>query len=176
MAGTASLDYEHARSLMTENRLAAGGDYLKALLHLGLDPDIMAWVYVARDREMELALVTTLVDRIGPKPIYDLLFRAYELAGTPRSVDPFVVSLYSPNMAFAIDLKTYLRIPESGWLDPGAELARVHVSKAWFVIGFTDQKLIFGPGIYRVKSKQNHADVDFARWRKFEQNVLALAA
>lgn len=90
-----------------ERRLAAGRDYLAALIRLGFQPDIAAWALVdseTESRRYELAIVTHWVDTIGSLPIYELLFAAYRNGATPHDIDPFDVSLFSPNAHLADDL------------------------------------------------------------------------
>ena len=88
-----------------KRRLKAGREYLVALRKLGFDPDALFWAGVGPDANgsMELLIVTTWADNIGPKAVYDLLFEAYDASATPREIDPFVVSLFSPNTTVAKD-------------------------------------------------------------------------
>ncbi|WIA55460.1 hypothetical protein N6H05_20895 [Sphingobium sp. WTD-1] len=79
--------------------IRAGRDYLHALQRLGLEPQVMCWMYEMLDDRFEkrLGIVTSWVDRMGPALLYELLFKAYDAAATPRDIDPFIVQLYSPD-------------------------------------------------------------------------------
>src|SRR4051794_1262813 len=85
---------------VTQERLEAGRDYLAALAALGFRPDGAMWAVHSESQDVQLALVSALVDRVGPLTIHEALFAAYERAKTPPSLDPWIVSLYSPNTAF----------------------------------------------------------------------------
>ena len=63
-------------SIAMDHRLRAGREYLDALCKLGFVPDVLCWAVAgsAADERMELLIVTTWADTIGPKAIYDLLF------------------------------------------------------------------------------------------------------
>jgi hypothetical protein len=94
-----------AQDLVTDAHLAAGRDYLVALRAHGVDPEGMCWMTVPGRDEPQLALITSLVDRVGPGDIQAVLFKAYDGALTPRSIDPWIVSLFSPSTAFALGLR-----------------------------------------------------------------------
>ncbi|WP_427025063.1 hypothetical protein ACP4J4_03780 [Aureimonas ureilytica] len=90
-----------AEELMTAERIEAGRTYLAALNELGFRPEGAMWSLRANEPEtLELSLFSALVDRIGTGAIFDALFKAYEGAKTPRSFDPWLVGLYSPNQLF----------------------------------------------------------------------------
>ena len=89
---------------LTALELRAGREYLDALRSLKFEPDILCWVVENDGMDSNfgnlhnrLAIVTSLVDRVGPAKIYDLLIEAYTLAVTPREIDPFQISVYSPH-------------------------------------------------------------------------------
>lgn len=89
---------------LTALELRAGREYLDALRSLKFEPDILCWVVENDGMDSgfgnlhnRLAIVTSLADRVGPTKIYDLLFEAYTLAVTPKEIDPFQVSVYSPH-------------------------------------------------------------------------------
>lgn len=92
-----------------EHRLAAGREYLAALQKLGFQPDAAAWATVGADRRrFELLIVTSWVDAVGPLPIYDLLFEAFDNRATPAEIDPFNVSLFSPHSYLAHALEAFM--------------------------------------------------------------------
>lgn len=80
---------------LTVERKRAAADYLAALQSHGVKPDGFAWA-LDGNGEFHLLLVTSLVDRVGPKTVYDTLFKAYDRALTPKTIDPWIVSAFSP--------------------------------------------------------------------------------
>lgn len=86
--------------LVTPERLAAGRDYVEALERLHVAINAAMWG-INDARQVELLLVSDLVDQVGPRTMYDALFKAYDLAKTPRSIDPWIVTVHSPNTQFA---------------------------------------------------------------------------
>lgn len=157
-------------------RLRAGLEYTQSISSLGLDPDLSCWVYLPDEDRAELAIVTTMIDRIGPTKIYNLLFRAYDLSATPHEINPFDVGLYSPLTALGIDLLNSIRVNDFGYIDWVAGLGPKHIWRVMYHIGLNETKLVSGVGIYRVKSARRNADQDRAKWSTFNKNVLALAA
>ena len=98
--------------IQMQRRLKAGREYFDALKRLGFTPDSLLWARVGgsdADAPMELVIVTGWVDTIGPKAIYDLLFEAYDASATPREIDPFIVSLFSPQTQVAKDVAAAVR-------------------------------------------------------------------
>lgn len=90
---------------LSPDRRQAGADYLAALRKHGVTPQALSWA-VDDDEQFHLLMVTSLVDRLGPSSIYDELFRAYERAVTPTSIDPWIVTLFSPHSAFGHEFLT----------------------------------------------------------------------
>jgi hypothetical protein len=175
-----ALDYEkvteRARSFFSESvRFPAGAEYLRALTSLGLDPDVMCWIYISSEDRMELAIVTTMVDRIGPLPIYELLFKAYDASALPHEIDPFEVSLYSPNTRMGIDLMS-IKVTNEGMIYNDGSFPPTHITAAWINIGIMEPMIVPGVGVYRVKHTVRNADQDRVRWNRFKNNVEALAA
>src|SRR5947209_5983531 len=82
----------------------AGADYLKAVRALGLDPDALLWAYDTVIKKHVLVLVTDMFDFRGPYEVSQLLFQAYNNAGTPREIDPFIVRLHSPKHTIVPEL------------------------------------------------------------------------
>ncbi|PZU91444.1 MAG: hypothetical protein DI527_12125 [Chelatococcus sp.] len=87
---------------LSAERRQAGTDYLISLRKHGIVPQALSWA-VDESEQFHLLMVTSLVDRLGPSSIYDALFRAYERAVTPTSIDPWIVTLFSPNSAFGAE-------------------------------------------------------------------------
>ena len=163
-----------AQEPLSAERREAGGDYLAALKRLGLEPEGLLWAFHQERRELQLAMVTSLVDRIGSLDIYRVLAQAYDAAGTPKSVDPFVVSLYSPNSVFANDFKRSYDIEFSGnpqgTFDTGET---VDLGEIWFAAGnFTFRKSWVYVALWRAPESRHQ----LREWDRFRQNVERLAA
>jgi hypothetical protein len=99
---------------LTAERWKAGTDYLDALRRHGVRPEGLAWA-IDLAGSFHLLMIISLVDRVGPRVIYDSLFKAYDSAVTPKSIDPWIVSAFSPKSGFgnaflnSIDIKTEFR-------------------------------------------------------------------
>lgn len=88
-----------AAELVTPARIAAGRDYATALERLGLEIAGAMWtipITGAGGPEIELTIVSPIVDRVGATRIHQALFAAYDKARVRRDVDPWIVSIYSP--------------------------------------------------------------------------------
>lgn len=153
-----------------EQRLVAGREYLSALRRLGFAPDAMLWAAVGSDSgqaEMELLIVSSWADNIGPRAIYHLLFEAYDASATPREIDPFVVSLFSPRSRLAADLDNELHaLRERGLLDHRGAIMSLSGGDY-----FTRPKWILS----RRKTPSKHFD-DVRRFAAFQNNVVKSAA
>jgi len=168
---------ERAREFFAQSvRFPAGAEYADALQKLGLDPDVMCWIYISAEDRIELAIVSSMVDRVGSLPIYDLLFKAYDASALPQEIDPFEVSLYSPNTRMGVDLLNSVKVTEDGMLPNDGSYPPAHVTRAWINIGIMEPMVVPGLGVYRVKHTIRNADQDRARWQTFQRNVEALAA
>lgn len=171
-----------AEAALDEVRSRAGIEYLKALRSLGLDPDILCWVYEPGEGEMGLALITTLAERVESMRIYDLLFRAYEAAATPREVDPFIVSVYGSGSVFATWLKGILArytangMPLAGDTKKGTKFSFRHQSINLWDHSLGGDRIVLARGVYALKQARRSHATDLKRWKTFERNVLRLAA
>lgn len=151
--------------------LTAGADYLAALKRLGLDPEGLLW---ARDRtidEFVLVLVTGQFDFVGPTALYRTLTDAYNLAGTPEAISPFIVRLHSPQQTVVREIrKAY------GWdvrVDPLAP--EVPGLEVHFDLDVGD--LNFQPEwVYHLRDRKVPPAERARRWRRFQRNVEQLAA
>ncbi|WP_297507324.1 hypothetical protein [uncultured Caulobacter sp.] len=157
-----------------ERKLKAGREYAAALKKLGFVPDALVWASpggeakpVNPDHQLELLIVSSWVDNVGPKAIYDLLFEAYEFSATPQEVDPFIVSLFSPETQVAKDLWGAIHTLRT---EPLGDDAR-----PMFVLGMLDYATIPDWIISYRTSKSNHF-ADLRRFHAFQNNVAKLAA
>lgn len=98
-----------AEDIVSADRLQAGHDYIAALAKLGFRPDAALWTVgdmSTKEGLLQLTIVSSLVERVGPTALYDLLFQAYEHAGTPKSIDPWIVGLYGAETLLGAALRT----------------------------------------------------------------------
>ena len=171
---------------MAQNTLAvekhqAGVEYLAALRSLGLDPEALFWAKDTVVGEDVLILVTSLFDFAGPLELSELLFRAYNLAATPREVDPFILRLHSPRhtaireMAHRFGDGTRIKMPMMFAFKqpiPGIhEIRLAALSMGADVTAYAD-------AIYQFDLSEKivpYADAS-RRWRRFQKHVDKLAA
>lgn len=153
-----------------ERRMVAGREYLAALRKLGFQPDIVAWALATPSPEVtrhELLIVTSWVDTIGPLPIYDLLFEAYDNSATPKEIDPFVVSLFSHQTQVAIDLNSAAIVADDARNDP--------TSRPMMILGMLDYATVPEWILFHRTAKSTRFE-DARRFAAFKTNVARLAA
>jgi hypothetical protein len=95
-----------------QRRLKAGRDYLASLRKLGFEPEAAFWALPGSDESednYQLIIISSWVHTIGPLAVYDLLFEAYDASATPKEIDPFCVSLFSPKSRIAVDFWNAVR-------------------------------------------------------------------
>jgi hypothetical protein len=153
-----------------ERRMIAGQEYITSLRKLGFDPDIAAWAAPVKRSdsvEMELIIVTSWADNIGPKAVYDLLFEAYDASATPREIDPFLVTLLSPQTQVAIDLRNRLETMRREKFGPE--------DRSMFILGMLDYSTVPQWILAHRHSEPARFD-DLRRFKVFQNNIAALAA
>lgn len=154
-------------------RVGAGKEYLAALNALGLKPDVLCWVYEVEEGEMQLAIVTSMAERVGGLSIYKLLFRAYEAAATPREINPFIVSVYGPKSNFGVKLRRVLGgLAERGTFSVPERAALFTLTDT----GASGRRVVLGRGVYVASEGRRSAAEDLKRFRHFQRRVEALAA
>lgn len=161
-----------AQDALSEERWTAGADYLAALRQLGLEPEGLLWAFHEARREMALVLVTSLVERIGPKDLYEVLFEAYEKAGTPRSIDPWIVVAFGPDSLlgeeFAVMMEAEVRVVEA---PPSLELPIFKYGLGGGEYTFSHEWVYVAKPRWRSESKHQ-----VKIWNTFRENVARLAA
>ncbi len=164
---------EAAERALDAARVAAGKEYLAALNGLGLEPDVLCWVYDADADEMQLAIVTSMAERVEGLSIYKLLFRAYEASATPREIDPFIVSVYGPRSHFGMALRRHLGgMARCGTFSSPERAAMFTMTNA----GASGRLVVLGRGVYAAKEGRRSAAEDLQRFKRFQRRVEALAA
>lgn len=168
-----------AENAVTSERLQAGADYLAALEQLGFIPEGAMWTMRLHDAaSLELSIFTGLVDRVGTMAMFKTLFEAFDRAKTPRSFDPWLIALYSPDQL--------LYEPASAFSIPAGSDAAVlgvhHKRQQLFGSVVLDEfqqaeeRIVMREWIYKQPTRQRSAANDQLRqWRRFERAVAAAA-
>ena len=155
---------------LTVERRQAGHDYLASLRAHGLHPDGLAWALGANG-DFYLLMVTSLVDRVGPRTVYDTLFKAYDHAVTPSTIDPWIVTVFSPKSEFGraylsmIDVKVEFKDDQGDIID---DVIHAHVELGAFRIR-TDW-------IYVKSGQKASIAAQLRGWDRFKRDVERIAA
>lgn len=170
------LDPLAPRQAIGLNDVLAGIEYTGKLLEFGLRPHLVCWTYPHSRGEPELAIVTPLVELVGPLSIYEVLFAAYDAATLPRTIDPFKITLYGDKSNLGIDLVSAVH---------RAGIVGRHVMKDGRVVGMEQTDIVSGimdpvsiPGygvIYLDDTKLPSVE-HLGKWRRFEKEALKSAA
>ena len=160
--------------------MQAGRDYLKAIEALGLELAALFWAKDDIAKQYVLVMFTDVFDYIGPYEISKKLFDAYNLAGTPKSIDPFIVRLHSPqqqiakaiDQVFGVELKLFGPDAKTGLRKP-VDMTNSVLTISSGGLTFKKTWMIKYSGLQGRSPKT----LDLSRkWRRFERNVQALAA
>lgn len=153
----------------------AGEDYLAALRRLGLRPLFLGWGRELASGQWLLVMVTSIIDAGGPLELNRLLFKAYNAEATPREISPFIVRVYSPEVA-----------PDTLYALGGKELkivnndelaAKVSISNIQFTFHDVVYEMINAYAIpHQKKPAKPKYHAALAEWQKFKRNVDRLAA
>ncbi len=170
-----------AEDLVSQERIDAGREYLRALASLGFEPEGALWsIREDEPQSLELSLFTSVVDRVGPRAVLDALFQAYDKALTPRRFDPWDVSVYSPGMHFYECVKAH-SVPLSASLH---HLFQMGSRTTLFdpdnrLIGFGHEsatRLCKGSWVYRMPGPGRRSAIPQLRaWNRFEERIAAAA-
>lgn len=161
---------------LTDELKVAGHQFHQAIAKLGLEPDVLCWANVGG--ELQLVMVTSLVDRVGPLEIYKTLFRAQEWGVIEPDFELMDVSIYAPSSELGKDVESTLSslIKSTGHLTVQVEKRDVKAQGALFSIGYADPFVVDGGGIYVVKKTGFSAVQDLKRWKHVQRNLTMLAA
>ena len=182
-------------TVLTELDYRAGAEYLKALQSLRFQPDVLCWSNelldiedVGAGTEKRLTIISSLVDAVGAKAIYELLFQAYDASATPKEINPFIVSIYSPksiagmqvlNMLTGDMLKiAYQKVKEAREQGQSSTGTALIPAVAWPADGMPviPQVMPMLEGIYMVRKGKISTVHDRTRFDRFRQQVEKLAA
>lgn len=159
-----------ANSVVTPERIAAGRDYVAALDTMGVRIDAAMWGIDQLSRP-QLLLITSLFDRVGPRTMYDALFKAYDIARTPRSIDPWEVSIHSPDTQFGHAVHTGSMIAPTPTVLNFSDGSSREAGFAWMQFS---EFLVRADWVIRdlVKARSD-AEAALRRWRHFEESLQA---
>lgn len=158
--------------------MQAGIEYMQTLVSLGSSPEIMCWALFADSPEMksvslQLVIVDSWFDQIGPTAIYETLFKAYDSSVTPKEINPFIVSVFSPKSEFGIDLRNALRNIDETRVVNGRTVGRESMV---YWVGVTRPVLVAGSYVFK-SPKQRKTKIDDRRaWEKFKTEIDRRAA
>ncbi len=152
-----------------------GTRYLEDVEKLGLRPAAFFWAYDRLVEMFVLVLITEEFDAVGPFALSKLLFKAYNAAATPSSIDPFIVRLHSPDHQIVREMDKIMPfnfsfVPSDPLLHNDTKFGR-----AITTVGGLE---IDGDWVYRFNkplAPAKKVDV-LRRWHRFERNVDAVAA
>lgn len=177
-----------AEDIVDAQRLQAGRDYHQALVRLGFPVQAMLWT-IPEERgihskraagiegEMELGIVSTLIEREGPLKIYDLLWQAYDHAGTPKSISPWLVCLYGSRSRFGRNVRSVLNIEVGAatlhTVDAAGRRETVQMDIPFFSFA---NRLTRTDWIYKVDFGNRGNAADRRAIKTFERNVAMLKA
>ncbi|MCW5712755.1 hypothetical protein [Shinella sp.] len=162
-----------------EARLAAGAEYVAALEKLGFLVDVALWSIAAHrtgeDSDLQLCIVSRLVERAGTGELYQLLFRAYDLAATPRNFDPWNVTLFGPKTRFAELMKIQPEMLGTAQMEvQGVDGSKHYVEgPMWQMV---DDRLMRPEWIYKRQFREPNFQSDTTALRRFRANVEKFAA
>jgi hypothetical protein len=153
--------------------MSAAKEYLGALNRLGLRPLFLGWGLEAETGRWVLGLVASIVEAGGPLALNRLLFRAYNANATPKDISPFIVRVYSPEIAprdfYLLSEKTLTISSVEGDIQ-GVEVNNVEFD--FLGVHYEMINACFIPQrIKRPKYQETRAE-----WQRFKRNVEKLAA
>lgn len=158
------------------NDVLAGIDYTSKLIEFGLRPHLVCWTYPHARGEAELAIVTPLVELVGPLSIYEVLFAAYDAATLPREIDPFRITLYGDKSNLGIDLVSAVHragIVGRYFMKEGEA---VSMDRTDIISGIVDPVSIPGYGVIYLDDAKFPGVEHLGKWRRFEKEALKTAA
>lgn len=166
-----------AEDIVTENRFRAGERYIRAIEGLGFSVDYALWTISAESHsasDIQLSIVSRMIETAGTKAVYQLLFMAFEHAATPREIDPWIVSLYGTKTKFADHLPSIPLMQDIGFMTVKTDNGLVNQeTPVWHKVL---DRLTRPSWIYKLKQFEGTAHSDDWAYERFRRNVEALAA
>ncbi|MDO7843475.1 hypothetical protein [Sphingomonas immobilis] len=160
---------------LDEARIDSGRRFYSAITELGIQPDFLCWMLFQDD--LQLVMVTSLVDRVGSLQIYEMLFKAQDAGLIPEDFNLWEVSLYSQHSEIGVDLPRQLnRIGREGFVTFGEGMQDIAVERTMFLSGELDPAAIAGLGVYSVAATKFNATEDLRRWKFAERKIMSRAA
>jgi hypothetical protein len=152
--------------------MKSGQDYLSAIKKLGLHPIFFGWGREISTQQWLLGMVTSIIDAGGPLELNRLLFKAYNAEVTPKEVSPFIIRVYSPEIApqtFRTLAGKNLTVLDENLRD------KISVTDMIFTFLDVEYQMINAYKI-RVGNFNQKQDSKIIAWKRFKNNVEKLAA
>jgi hypothetical protein len=162
-----------ASKAVSAEYLSASRDYLAALQRLGLRPLFLGWGLETETERWVLGVVTSIVEAGGPLALNRLLFKAYNAKATPKDISPFIVRVYSPEIA---PNEFYLLADKDIKINSvNQEVKDIGVSNVQFdFLGVHYERINACIIPRRVQRPKYHETRE--EWQRFKRNVEKLAA
>lgn len=156
---------------LTLERSSAGHRFDDSLKKLGLDAQVVTWLYSKSAEAFILYVVTDFFDFKGPLEVSRLFFKAYNASAVPQEIDPFNVEFHSikhieaGQVASMASVQTY---DESGQKHERPRVWNVSIGEdfLWETDWLISKRLF-----------QDRPSVELSRkWKTFQNNINDLAA
>jgi hypothetical protein len=154
--------------------LEAGAEYLDAVQKLGLRPRFAGWGWEEATELWLLVLATSIYDAGGPLETNKLLFKAYNAGATPKTISPFIVRVFSPEILpqNLFDMRPGESEYKVGW--PGTEPKTKIRGYLTLDLYGTKVSAIHMYEVRQPKARKYHDNLK--EWHAFRRNVEKLAA
>jgi hypothetical protein len=151
-------------------RLEAGKRFDESLQKLGLDAQVISWLYSRATEQFILYVVTDFFDFKGPLAVNDLFLKAYNASAIPHEIDPFTVEFHSIKHIEASQVASLvsIRTLNDGVYDEPPRIwgAKVGADFSWEVSWLVSKRLF-----------EDRPSIELSRkWQMFKKNVDRIAA
>lgn len=160
-----SIDTNRVRKMLIP-RVEPGFRFVQALVSRQFPLEMAAWYYDPEPDEVRLAVVSSVVDKIGPAAIYKTLFDAFNAAVTPPEINPMIIDVFSPFTATGRDL---MKVGIAQSILPLKDRKNFDT-----IIGISaDRMIVCSPGVYVVPTivPRNEAARRFKEFEKIIQKA-----
>lgn len=166
-----------ADDLVTKDRFQAGERYIKAIEQLGFSVEYALWTISTEaesSSDIQLSIVSKMIETAGTKAVYALLFKAFEHAATPPEIDPWIVSLYGSQTKFADHLTSIPMLHDVGFMAIKTPDGIVNQETPMWIRVI--DRATRPSWIYKLKHFEDQPRSDRWAYERFRRNVEALAA
>ncbi|PTW45183.1 hypothetical protein C8J25_108280 [Sphingomonas faeni] len=156
--------------------LVAGAEYHRRLKKLGLHPEALMWARDLKQKQYCLIMVWSGVDKYGPLALSELLFSAYRKAVLPRSIDPFIVNVFSYQQNLAqVLVADWPKDAVNCLLVDGVTLNAGEYQDRRIAEEHADYR-IQRDWVYTAQTKKRPSYEVGRDWERFQRNVTSMAA